>query len=126
VTGSLPDGLTLPVRIFASAVAPPSPGSHISTIAGALSAHGVVIAAPALTTTAVFGLAARTASTSLFWSPGRSSEVRSYPSPSVVDDEPTNTTAASAPRAAATASSNEGSGSRVPKLRYSYGVWPFT
>ena len=65
-------------------------------------AHGIVTADPLLTTTTVFGLAAATSVTSLFWSPDRSMSPRSPPSPSPLE---TKTTATWAARAAATASS---------------------
>src|ERR1700751_3709225 len=82
VTGSLPDGLTVP-KISAAMAAPvsPPPYQFANTPATELS-HGMTPGPPLLITTMVFGLAAATCEIIVSSVLDRSSEVRSLSSPS--------------------------------------------
>lgn len=82
VTGSLPDGATSPKSSDAIAWPASWPGYHASKTPLTFASHGIVTAEPVLSTTTVSGLAAATASISLFWSAGRSMSSRSPPSDS--------------------------------------------
>src|ERR1700749_3712962 len=83
VSGSLPDGSTLPNSTSATASPSSSPGYQASTMPATLPTHGISTGAPDLSTTMVFGLAAATASTSASWLPERARLVRSVPSVSL-------------------------------------------
>ena len=80
VTGSLPDGFTLPNRMFAMAGPPPMPGNHAASTPLTFAIHGMLTGPPVSSTTIVCGLAAATAATSASWSPGRASVAESRPS----------------------------------------------
>ena len=71
VIGSRPEGLTLPVRILASASPPRWPGYQAWTIAGTASAQGISTGPPVSSTATVLGCAAATAAISASWWLGR-------------------------------------------------------
>src|ERR1700738_3970980 len=83
VTGSLPLGLTLPLRRSTSAGPAVSPGYQVSSTAWTELIHGMRTAEPVSSTTMVRGLAAATAATRASWLPGRARLVRSWRSASV-------------------------------------------
>src|SRR5262245_35041826 len=82
VIGVRPEGLTLPERTSAIAVAPACPGYHACTIAFTLSRHGMDTGLPVSSTTIVLGLARATASITASWPHGSDRSDRSNASPS--------------------------------------------
>ena len=82
VCASLPDGVSLPKITSASAAPPACPNSQVSRIALARPRHGIETTEPFDSTTATFGFAAATASSTSTCLAGMSSVVRSKPSDS--------------------------------------------